>query len=119
MNKLITPLSVFFGLYLLWLFADNILDEFDFFSRFWWYIYHLILKTTKFVTANILSIYWSIDVIFANYRELSLPDGRIITLWNKFLAYDVIALFSCFIIAWPSKWKHKIWYIPTGSFIIF
>jgi hypothetical protein len=119
MNKLIKPLAIFIGLYMFWLFADNILDEFDFFARFWWYIYHLLLKITKLITSNFLSFFWNINISFADYRELVLPDGRIVMLWNKYLGYDIMALFSCFIIAWPAKLKTKLWFIPTGSALIF
>ncbi len=31
----------------------------------------------------------------------------------------LFALFSIFIIAYPGKWKHKLWFIPAGIFIIY
>ena len=31
----------------------------------------------------------------------------------------LFALFSIFIIAYPGKWKHKLWFIPSGIFLIY
>ncbi len=119
MNKLIKPFSVFFSLYLLWLLADNILDEIDFFARFWWFFYHLLLKVEKIISVYFLSIFWNIKAIITGYRDIALPNGEIITIWNNYLGYDIIALFTCFIIAWPAKWKNRIWFIISGNLLIF
>jgi len=119
MNKLFVPLAIFFGLYSLWLFADNILDVFSGFARIWWLQYHILLKASMFIMIKLLSVFWGIDAFIIDYRNIALPAGQEIPIYNFHLGLDVFVMFACFIIAWPASWKTRLWYIPAGMLFLY
>lgn len=55
-------------------------------------------------------IFYKGDISYKNLYELRIENGC--------LALDLMYTFSVFIIAFYGPWKHKLWFIPMGVFVI-
>ncbi len=104
--------------YLLWNFLDGyLIAHSHLFDRIWMGMYHILLKSVMFMSVLITKIFTDVQIT-TTYRHIILGDFGSIGISNYCLCANLMFLFGAFIIAYPGKWKIKLWFIPLGIVII-
>jgi exosortase/archaeosortase family protein len=116
-NKIALFLLKFLALFLSW----NVLNEYlietagsgTFIVRVWFYGYHILLKSLMFLSVPLTSVFTDVQIT-TTYNTIILGNHGFLFIGHPCLCADVIFLFTFFIIAYPGRWKAKLWYIPLG-----
>jgi len=103
------------GLYLLWYFLYEFwlkdhtgLDE--------WMVRHLILWTDHALSLFGYELWTDVNDVAGNF--VGIANGHPLEVGAPCDGIVLLALFSCFIIAFPGNLKHKLWYLPAGLIAI-
>lgn len=70
-----------------------------------------------FLTVHVLPLFTDVQ-INTTYNTIILENHGVLIIGNPCLCDDVLYLFAAFIIAYPGRWKTKLWYIPMGMLMI-
>ena len=95
----------------------------------WFIVYDLWLKKTGALDDWIIDkiVRFSFDILtFLNYdvnvdfNKLWLSDAAAaVRIESPCDGLELYALFSGFVLLFEGNWKHKVWYIPLGVFVIY
>jgi len=103
------------GLYLLWYFLYEFwlkdhtgLDE--------WMVRHLIWWTDHALSLFGYELWTDVNDVAGNF--VGIANGHPLEVGAPCDGIVLLALFSCFIIAFPGNLKHKLWYLPAGLIAI-
>lgn len=107
------------------------LTTFGFFYLTWFLLYELLLhpwgKLDTLVINN--SIYFSNAFLHLfgyetfisgseTVRTLGIDGTHGLWIGDPCNGIELFSLFTCFILAYPGKWKNKAWFIPAGILLI-
>ncbi|HNW90445.1 MAG TPA: hypothetical protein PKN48_12335 [Bacteroidales bacterium] len=108
------------AIYLTWYYVDEYMRASDgepLIVRIWWFGYHILLKSTMFLSLHLSSLFTDTNIT-TTYRYFLIENHGYLYVGNPCLCADVMCLFAAFIIAYPGRWKTKLWFIPLGLLAI-
>lgn len=95
---------LWFVVYDLWILKDGTLDE-------------IVSMHVATVAGGILSIV-GLEPLVAG-RTVMLPGALGIYVADGCNGISSLGLFAGFVLAYPGKWKQRLWFIPSGIFIVY
>ncbi len=114
-NPFLRFLIVGSGLYILWYFLyeywlkdNSAIDE--------WVIQNLVDLTDGTLTLLGFELWNDVNEISGNF--VGIANGLPLEIGAPCDGIVLHALFTCFLVAFPGPWKHKIWFIPLGIILI-
>ncbi len=119
-NKIARFLLTILILYLPWQLIDVYVASADptlIIVKIWLAGYHVLLKTNMLLSVPLLKIFTDVPVT-TTYNTVTLGNHGTLLIGNPCLCADVICFFTFFIMAYPGRWKKKLWYIPMGIITI-
>lgn len=106
-----------FVFYLFWLLSENYLYyESPFYSRFWSFLYHILLVVVRSGSALVLE--WLGYEIVTGYNVMAIVGSYGVVIGNNCLGLGLSLSFIALIVSYPGPWKKKLWYIPLGLLVI-
>ncbi len=113
-KRILRFLLLFIGMYAAW----KMLYE--------WVIHPWGVLDTMVINDSSLWAVWVLDTLgfetfqgdHATIRTIGVQGSNGLWIGDPCNGLTLFALFTLFIIAYPGKWKHKLWYIPVGIIVI-
>lgn len=99
---------VWYFLYEFWLKDQTALDE--------WMVKNLIWWTEKLLVLFGYELWTAVNDVAGNY--VGIANGHPLEVGAPCDGIVLLALFTCFIIAFPGALKNKLWFLPTGLIAI-
>lgn len=113
-KRILRFLALFIGLYAAWSMLYN------------WVIHPWGKLDTLVINDSSLWALWALDTLgystfqgeHETIRTIGISGTHGLWIGDPCNGLTLFALFSLFILAYPGKWKHKLWYIPLGITLI-
>jgi exosortase family protein XrtF len=99
---------VWYVLYEFWLKDHTGLDE--------WMVRNLIWWTDNILLLFGFELWTDVNDVVGNY--VGIANGHPLEVGAPCDGIVLLALFSCFILAFPGKWRNKLWFMPAGLIAI-
>lgn len=99
---------IWYVLYEFWLKDHTGLDE--------WMVRNLIWWTDNILLLFGFELWTDVNDVVGNY--VGIANGHPLEVGAPCDGIVLLALFSCFILAFPGKWKNKLWFMPVGLIAI-
>lgn len=113
-KKILRFIGVFLGLYLVWMMLYYWL------INPWGELDKLVINDSSLWSLWLLDKlgYPTFQGLNETIRTIGIAGTHGLWIGDPCNGLTLFALFSLFIIAYPGKWKHKLWYVPLGITLI-
>ena len=109
-------LKVFF-FYLFWLLSEYVLSSnFSTYSSIWNSFYHILLQLVLFFSR--LELYVLGYDYVSGYNSLAIVGTYGVIIGNNCIGFGLYYAFAALIISYPGPILKKLWFIPTGIFLM-